>query len=48
MFTLAFDFCITSCHLFNRVTVRVEWLALLLHIQEIPGSKLGPKIRYLD
>jgi hypothetical protein len=26
----------------------VEWLALLLHIREVPGSNLGPETDYPD
>jgi hypothetical protein len=28
--------------------VAVKWLALLLHMQEVPGSGLSPQIVYLD
>jgi hypothetical protein len=31
-----------------ELNVMVEWLILLLHIREVPGSNLGPEIGYRD
>jgi hypothetical protein len=32
----------------NERNVVAEWLALLLHIRDVPGSNLGPKTEYSE
>jgi hypothetical protein len=41
-------YCQNITVIINIPKVAVEWLKPLLHIQEVPGSNLGPEAGYAD